>query len=127
MKALIWIGCLVGASVIMTIFQHAIGAPLGPLAKTLLVVSAIALAVTLCKKVPPNNKAIDEDDEDYDEEEYDNEYIDTEYPDEEYPECIEEYCDNVYDDAPYTPIDENEGNNSKSTYKEYNDDECNKE
>ena len=72
MKALIWIGCLVGASVIMTIFQHAIGAPLGPLAKTLLVGGAIALAVALCKKVPPKN----EDTNDEDEECYDTTYND---------------------------------------------------
>ena len=74
MKALIWIGCLVGASVIMTIFQHAIGAPLGPLAKTLLVGGAIALAVALCKKVPPKNE--DTNDEECDDTAYNDDCCD---------------------------------------------------
>ncbi|MBQ4052953.1 MAG: hypothetical protein IJD33_01300 [Clostridia bacterium] len=73
---MIWIGCLVGASVIMTIFQHAIGAPLGPLAKTLLVGGAIALAVALCKKVPPKNEDTNGEGEECDDTTYNDDCCD---------------------------------------------------
>ena len=58
MKALIWIGCIFFAAILMVIIQNAAGVTLGPLVKTIIVGSAFGIAIALCKKCnkPQDNR-----------------------------------------------------------------------
>lgn len=49
MKFLIWLGCLGGAAILMTIIQRGMGVTLGPIIKTLIVIIASTIATRLCK------------------------------------------------------------------------------
>jgi len=56
MKFLIWMCCVVPASFLMVLIEHASGSSMGALPKTLIAGSAITLAIFLCKQVDAKKK-----------------------------------------------------------------------
>ena len=79
MKFFIWLGCLGGAAILMTIIQRGMGVTLGPFIKTLIVIIASTIATRLCKSYNnANNEETLETDDATNDDEYWNKNDDEE-------------------------------------------------